>query len=89
MFILSNSLKGFFQTQGPPYVLTGHHYNIRWYYFLWYPTYFYRCLPIFYMKIQNSCKGAAKNKPVQFVLKGVLLKEGVVPHIQCCNTFEK
>ncbi len=25
MFIWANLLKGFFQTQGPPYVLMGHH----------------------------------------------------------------
>jgi len=33
------------------------------------------------MKIQNSSKGSAKNKPVQFVLKGISGKEGILPHI--------
>jgi len=81
IFIWAKLLKGFFSTKWPPYVLTSHHENIWWYYFLQYTTYFYRCLPIFYIKIQNSCKGAAKNKLVQFVLKGVSLKEGALPHI--------
>jgi len=41
------------------------------------------------MKIQNSCKGAAKNKLFWFVLKGVFIERGHSTSHLMLSTFEK
>jgi len=44
-------------------------------------TYFYRCVPLIYMKIKQVYKGLAKNKLVQFVSKEVSYKQYPIPNI--------